>query len=319
MDSFKKIRLLGRGCSSECFLVQNPQGEEFVWKKPTGGVKLITWLRNCRREACITEHLSQNGYNIAKVQVSYHKKRWTITSKLVTGKPLDPQTLKSLPPKEKKQLIQSFATFLFDLHNLPINRTHEHFSVPRVYNLKAFSEKLFAYKRTYLPTHSKHSNIFRHKRFLKKKAKIYQETEFSPKYIQMTEDILNFIGKNSHVFKEHGVCYIDFHSGNIFYDSDKKILGILDFGACSYSASIYRDFALIYISSFGKKFTRDLIHTYNRLCKESNLKRKINFDMVEYFAVTVLFEKLSENKKLKERYLKKLSKIHEELKKNNNI
>lgn len=41
--------------------------------------------------------------------------------------------------------------------------------------------------------------------------------------------------------------------------------------------------------------------------------------MMKYLSVIVLFENLSENKKLKERYLKKLSKIHEELKKNNNI
>lgn len=256
MNSFSVIKLLGRGTYSECFLAKDNNGEEFVWKKPIDKTQLSLWLRNCRKEACITSYLSQSNYDVAQVDVSYHKKQWNIKSKLITGIPLKKETLDILSPKERKYVIEALAKFLFDLHSSPINRTKEHFSKPRVYNWKALWEKMIAFKKTYISSRPRNRNIFQQKKFLRKKIKIYGELNFTNNQISMTEDIFKFINKNRYLFHKTGVCYNDFHGGNIFYNPQKKRLGILDFGSCSYHSPLYREFARIYEDYLGKKIRK---------------------------------------------------------------
>ena len=191
-------------------------GPKFVMKRPLptfGETARDEWLEKQHRTKGIVDKISAIGnprYNIP--QMTYIKDdEYQLLEERAPGEHLTPQLFKTLPQRQKYEIIDGIASFLVDMNELnPIGDVITH---------KISEDLKFSRLNTFIET--KMSKWFRLE---------------DVKYLGQIRDSVGTFEYETRLAWSHG----DLNSGNVLYDPKSSTLSFIDFAEADYHF-IYRD------------------------------------------------------------------------------
>ncbi|MFV0626416.1 MAG: phosphotransferase [Alphaproteobacteria bacterium] len=266
-DKYKILKSLGHGTSSHGYLVENALKEKFVIKTPAME-SIDAWEQEGEKEISVLEplhHLKNHHYilPLSVLEKSEDGEQYMLST-LVRGEALSEKAYQSMDIVEKKNLAQSLAQFMSDLHSsiLP-SENNENSNLEQFFNDK---------------------NV---------KRKIDKVSRLMPKHIsEKMSGIFSEFESDNNLFKYETMCHNDLVKGNLLYDKDSKKLGVIDFGDVDRN-EIYADFGnLMRLGQLPDEFGVSVIKEYNSLQKEKGRKVQIDAHTAKRYAILRSFKAL---------------------------
>ena len=275
-NKYKKIKELGSGTSSTGFLVQDLSGNDFVIKTCAMS-DYSKWEQECKREIEITSKLSDKmdrTYDIPLSELQGEVGSKYMLSSLIKGKELSRTKLNQLSEEEQTSIAKSLAQFMYQLHSQYIEQnTSSKFS-------------------------SNTAEFFHNNNYHDEKEKIYKH--LSPNIQDSMNTIFEAFDKDINIGRIKSTCHNDLIKDNLLYDTDKKKLGIIDFGDVAEN-DIYSDFAnLMKMGQLGDQFTIKVINQYNKLQQKNGSNIHINAHSAKKYAIMKSFKSLKKIDKAKD-------------------
>ncbi len=231
---------LGRsGEMSSAFLLTDKQGHNCVLKIPNHLDRLSEWKYIQEKSLDLQKKYVGNYHGAVYIPKTLKTCKDFIVEELATGQEFSDEVYHTLSSKEKKRVAQDFAEFL--------NFSHQRTLTGKAVKLHPNQQQRVGWQDTYdyyAPC-------------LTKQAKIKLQKEIQRYNQQGDPEVLAFR---------------DYRSQNMFWDSQKKRLSIIDFGCVKY-ASVYEEFTP-YAAASGRisyLFLKDVIREYNKMPKEHPL------------------------------------------------
>lgn len=244
-----------------------------VVRKPTSDTDIGEWLKAAEKECLITKRLQQTKCVVPQAVLNNN----ALISPFFEGKPLCEQTYINLSSTAQKEISSAFADFLYKLHHLQKKSSEDDYYVSD--------------------------------RFTKKLKDINLPSDLE----DILHSAINAIVNDKRVQTQTGLCHNDLIKDNILYNEQQNKLAIIDFGDADFG-SVYRDFgSLCRSKQLGINFTRDVVTSYNEICKKEN-QPEIDFTLVKQATILSSFEKLRyyRGSELENRF-NQLRKLHQKL------
>ncbi|MCQ2913947.1 MAG: aminoglycoside phosphotransferase family protein [Alphaproteobacteria bacterium] len=296
------IKTLGNGKSSNAYLIKNefPEFDEeyVVYKEPIATKKIGKWLNEIHRETCISNYMPDvKGCHIIRTKLYYKNKKWFSVASFIKGVPFTLELFNTLPKEEQDDILYNTANFLYKMHDVNITRFNETYADVNdtkgfeklIFILKSMFFKANQFRRAFFKNKKKRPTRFWKKSFIKLMNKKFDQENIDKNYRDIFWNQWKILRKEQGLQKYFGLCHFDMSSNNIVYDTEKKSIGIIDFGLASLYGNVYEEFTEWQnedcVCFLKDNNLRDkVIELYNQIAKEHKSSKRIDPKLVDLFA-----------------------------------